>query len=261
MSDFQGLPKTTNLNLNKPGYDNVADIMALNENADIIDGAIKTNIDDIANIKKGYVKTVNGVGVDSKGNVNVEEYTHPASGVTAGSYRKVTVDTLGHVTAGENPILAVAEGGTGADNATSALSNLGILGAIVNASVSGTKITFTKKDNTKITINTQDTNNGIVASLLAQNGYVKFSNGLILQWGIIKNDAYTNSWNKPIVFPIKFQIPYIAIASAYDIDQYRDHLGDNGCNIYNLTQSGLTFTYYADADSTDKAMYIAIGKG
>ena len=81
------------------------------------------------------------------------------------------------------------------------------------------------------------------------------------QWGIIKNDAYTNSWNKPIVFPIKFQIPYIAIASAYDIDQYRDHLGDNGCNIYNLTQSGLTFTYYAAEDSTDKAMYIAIGKG
>lgn len=126
MSDFQGLPKTTNLNLNKPCYDNVADIMALNENADIIDAAIKTNIDDIANIKKGYVKTVNGVGVDSKGNVNVKEYTHPASGVTAGSYRKVTVDTLGHVTAGENPILAIAEGGTGADNATAARTNLGI---------------------------------------------------------------------------------------------------------------------------------------
>ena len=126
MSDFQGLPKTTNLNLNKPGYDNVADIMALNENADIIDAAIKTNIDAIANIKKGYVKTVNGVGVDSKGNVNVKEYTHPASGVTAGSYRKVTVDDLGHVTAGENPILAISEGGTGASNASSARANLGI---------------------------------------------------------------------------------------------------------------------------------------
>ena len=132
---------------------------------------------------KGSVITVNGKEPDAGGNVNVKEYTHPASGVTAGSYRKVTVDTLGHVTAGENPILAIAEGGTGADNATSALSNLGILDAIVNASVSGTTITFTKKDNTKITIDTQDTNNGIVAALLKQNGYVKFSNGLILQWG------------------------------------------------------------------------------
>ena len=207
MSDFQGLPKTTNLNLNKPGYDNVADIMALNENADIIDGAIKTNIDDIANIKKGYVKTVNGVGVDSKGNVNVKEYTHPASGVTAGSYRKVTVDDLGHVTAGENTILAIAEGGTGADNATSALSKLGILGAIVNASVRGKTITFTKKDNTKFSIDTQDTNNGIVAALLEQNGYVKFSNGLILQWG---NSNATNQ-DTTVTFPIAFSVLYSVV--------------------------------------------------
>lgn len=199
MSDFQGLPKTTNLNLNKPGYDNVADIMALNENADIIDAAIKTNIDDIANIKKGYVKTVNGVGVDSKGNVNVKEYTHPASGVTAGSYRKVTVDDLGHVTSGENPILAIAEGGTGADNATSALSKLGILGAIVNASVSGKTITFTKKDNTRFSINTQDTDNGIVAALLEQNGYAKFKNGLILQWGYYEG---TQAESKTISLPV-----------------------------------------------------------
>lgn len=214
MSDFQGLPKTTNLNLNKPGYDNVADIMALNENADIIDAAIKTNIDAIANIKKGYVKTVNGVGVDSKGNVNVKEYTHPASGVTAGSYRKVTVDALGHVTAGENPILAIAEGGTGADNANTALSNLGILGAIVNASVSGKTITFTKKDNTKFSIDTQDTNNGIVAALLEQNGYVKFANGLILQWGVWSGRYQVSS---TVTFPLGFSACYsVVLTSVYD---------------------------------------------
>ena len=91
---------------------------------------------------------------------------------------------------GENGALPIVNGGTGADNVTSALSNLGILGAIVNASVSGRTITFTKKDNTKFSINTQDTNNGIVAALLEQNGYVKFSNGLILQWGVVaKSDA------------------------------------------------------------------------
>ena len=216
MSDFQGLPKTKNLNLNKPGYDNVADIMALNENADIIDAAIKTNIDDIANIKKGYVKTVNGVGVDSQGNVNVKEYTHPASGVTAGSYRKVTVDALGHVTAGENPILAIAEGGTGADNATSALSNLGILGAIINASVSGKTITFTKKDNTKFSINTQDTNNGIVAALLKQNGYVKFANGLILQWGVVVTGNANN--DTTIGFPIAFPASCYTIVAHHVAD-------------------------------------------
>lgn len=243
MSDFQGLPKTKNLNLNKPGYDNVADIMALNENADIIDAAIKTNIDDIANIKKGYVKTVNGVGVDSKGNVNVKEYTHPASGVTAGSYRKVTVDTLGHVTAGENPILAVAEGGTGADNATSALSNLGILGAIVNASVSGTTITFTKKDNTKITIDTQDTNNGIVASLLEQNGYIKFANDLILQWG------YTGEQSNKITFALSYPkaVLGIMVTTGDGIPQ----------NPVDVTLSGATAVGYNSAGC--KTYWLAYG--
>lgn len=73
MGIYDGLPKTTNIKLNKPGYDNAADIMALNENADIIDAAIQKNIEDISNIKKGYVKTVNNVGVDSQGNVNVTD--------------------------------------------------------------------------------------------------------------------------------------------------------------------------------------------
>lgn len=36
----------------------------------------------------------------------------------------------------------------------------------------------------------------IVAALLEQNGYVKFSNGLILQWG-------TNQ-PSPITFPLRF---------------------------------------------------------
>lgn len=42
MSMFDGLPKTPNYNLNKPSYDNVADIEALNENADIIDAQLKS---------------------------------------------------------------------------------------------------------------------------------------------------------------------------------------------------------------------------
>ena len=101
----------------------------------------------------------------------------------------------------------------------------------------------------------------IIAANLAQNGYVKFSNGLILQWGIIENDTYTTSWNKTIIFPIKFQIPYVVTISAYDIDKYGDHHGEFGCHVYNLTQSGLTCDYYASRDATDKVMYIVIGKG
>ena len=117
-SAFEGLPKTPNLKLNKPGYDNVADIEALNENADILDAEIQ-------GIKNTFVKSVNGKEPDTAGNVNVKEYTHPNSGVTAGTYRSVTVNAQGHVTGGSNPTLSIANGGTGAATASAALSNLG----------------------------------------------------------------------------------------------------------------------------------------
>lgn len=63
-SAFEGLPKTPNLKLNKPGYDNVADIEALNENADILD-------EEIQGIKNTFVKSVNGKEPDANGNVEV----------------------------------------------------------------------------------------------------------------------------------------------------------------------------------------------
>lgn len=52
-------------------------------------------------------------------------YTHPASGVTAGTYRSVTVDANGHVTAGTNPTTTVAQGGTGATTLTSGQALIG----------------------------------------------------------------------------------------------------------------------------------------
>ena len=73
---------------------------------------------------KGSVITVNGKEPDAGGNVNVEKYTHPNSGVTAGTYRSVTVNAQGHVTAGSNPTLAIANGGTGATTAKQARANL-----------------------------------------------------------------------------------------------------------------------------------------
>lgn len=49
-------------------------------------------------------------------------YTHPNSGVTAGTYRNVTVNAQGHVTAGSNPIITVEQGGTGKTTAQDALN-------------------------------------------------------------------------------------------------------------------------------------------
>lgn len=194
----------------------------------------------LGQIKAKFVRSVNGVKPDSKGNVNIanmEGATSNAAGkaglVPIPATGKQDMALCGDATFKVLPIagggtgqttaagvrnilglgntdgpLPIANGGTGADNANTALSNLGILGAIVNASVSGKTITFTKKDNTKFSIDTQDTNNGIVAALLEQNGYVKFANGLILQWG------FTNSTAAYVTLPIAFATTnYVIVAT------------------------------------------------
>lgn len=56
-------------------------------------------------------------------------YTHPNSGVAAGTYRSLTVNAQGHVTDGSNPVLPVAQGGTGATTAAQALANIGAAAA------------------------------------------------------------------------------------------------------------------------------------
>ena len=48
---------------------------------------------------------------------------------------------------------------------------------------------------------------GIVAANLNQNGYVKFANGLILQWGV-------SSDNSTIKYPIRFSTVYIVVATT-----------------------------------------------
>ena len=68
-SAFEGLPKTPNLSLNKPGYDNVADIEALNENADILDEEInklKTNLKNKGSATEPLYFDSNGVPQKTK---------------------------------------------------------------------------------------------------------------------------------------------------------------------------------------------------
>lgn len=48
----------------------------------------------------------------------------------------------------------------------------------------------------------------IVAANLAQNGYVKFSNGLILQWGVYT----TGTQNVTITLPIATSVTYAVVA-------------------------------------------------
>lgn len=85
--------------------------------------------------KAGIVKPDGStITIDADGTLHgASAYTHPNSGVSAGTYRKVTVDAKGHVTGGSNPTTTIEEGGTGATTAAAARTNLG-LGSAATAS-------------------------------------------------------------------------------------------------------------------------------
>ena len=115
-SAFEGLPKTPNLKLNKPGYDNVADIEALNENADILD-------EEIQGIKNTFVKSVNGINAGDGGNVDlgIIPISQGGTGQTTASGVRNALG-LGNTTGA----LPIVNGGTGASTAEQARTNLGI---------------------------------------------------------------------------------------------------------------------------------------
>ena len=71
---------------------------------------------------------------------------------------------------------------------------------------------------------------GIVAQSLTQNGYVKFANGFIIQWGVT-NDA-TNKVK--VVFPLNFKIVFTAFSTI-------NHSGapDNANTVYSITDTNM----------------------
>ena len=61
-------------------------------------------------------------------------------------------------------------------------------------------------------------NGGIVSANLAQNGYVKFANGFILQWGYYDKADNAASWTFPISFPNRCWT--VVCSSRYDNNAY-----------------------------------------
>lgn len=110
--------------------------------------ALKTKLDGIAasadnvtftqaltsGTKVGTI-TINGSGIDLYA---PSTYTHPSSGVTAGTYKSVTVNAQGHVTAGTNPTTLAGYGITDAASA-SALND-----EIARATAAEDKLTSSK---------------------------------------------------------------------------------------------------------------------
>ena len=101
-------------------------------------------------------------------------------------------------------VLPVEGGGTGANTVAAAVQAL--LGS--SAVGSSTKSIYYDGETLKACADSIG-GGGIVAALLEQNGYVKFANGLILQWGYV-DDASNYSHIVELSFTIDFATtPYI----------------------------------------------------
>ena len=131
---------------------------------------------------KNVVRTINGAVADESGEITIGDYVTSLS-VSEGkiTYNKKN-GTKGVTTITKLP---VANGGTGANNATDALVNLGIDGAITGLSVNGRTITYTRKNGTSGVIQPQVYNDTTLRYLIDENKFSNYSLGRAFNYGLL----------------------------------------------------------------------------
>ena len=96
----------------------------------------------------------------------------------------------------------------------------------------------------------------IVAALLEQNGYVKFSNGLILQWGVYT----TGVRNVTITLPIATSVTYAVIA----VVRTTNSIGCSGSQccqyVSNVTSTSFQAGSYDTGNGYAGFWWMSIGK-
>ena len=147
----------------------------------------------------------------------VTQYIHPDSGITAGTYKSVTVNAQGHVTAGSNPTTLAGYG----------ITDAAPLDHGIHVPSGGSNGTFLRGDLTWQAISGLG---GIVAYSLNQNGYVKFGCGLILQWGY--STVGSGAW------ALKFNGVYTAVVVGAPGFPAREFCGFT----FDYTLTGWSFT-------------------
>lgn len=96
----------------------------------------------------------------------------------------------------------------------------------------------------------------IVAANLAQNGYVKFSNGLILQWGVYT----TGTRNVTITLPIATSVTYAVIAVARTTNSYGCSGSQNCQYVSNVTNKTFQAGSYDVGNGYAGFWWLSIGK-
>ena len=92
----------------------------------------------------------------------------------------------------------------------------------------------------------------IVAALLEQNGYVKFSNGLILQWGVVTQAGYATAY--PIAFPTRC----LAVVATYVLQDDSSYW-QKPLSLQAVTRSSFTAATASGWGANDTALWIAVG--
>lgn len=230
----------------------------------------------LGQIKAKFVRSVNGIKPDFKGNVsiaNMEGATSNAAGkaglVPIPATGKQDMALCGDATFKVLPIagggtgqttaagirnalglgdttgaLPVANGGTGANTVAAAVQAL--LGS--SAVGSSTKSIYYDGKTLKACADSIG-GGGIVAQLLEQNGYVKFANGLILQWGM-----FNTEWKGSNI--VKFNISFAQIC----LTMFSTSITSDDYNGYGkiVSVSTTQFTHKHDGNA-HPYFYFAIG--
>lgn len=92
----------------------------------------------------------------------------------------------------------------------------------------------------------------IIAANLAQNGYVKFSNGLILQWGVATQNGYATS------FPLTFPARCLAVVATYVLQEGSSYW-QKPLSLQAITRSSFTAATASGWSTNDTARWIAVG--
>ena len=92
----------------------------------------------------------------------------------------------------------------------------------------------------------------IIAANLAQNGYVKFSNGLILQWGTATQNGYATAY--PVTFPSRC----LAVVATYVLRDASSYW-QKPLSLQAITRSSFTAATASGWGANDTALWIAVG--
>ena len=217
----------------------------------------------------GLVKTgsniTNSNGTISLTSSNVTSalgYTPPTTNTTYGA---ATSSTLGLVKTGSNITNSNGTISLTSGNVTNALGytppTTNTTYSTGTASYSGTTKLYTGVgDNTDGTMTQKaikaivGTGGGIVAASLTANGYVKFANGLILQWGVVSSsESGIKEYSYPIAFPTACHAIVMARTRA------TASMGSNGEAIFPYKSSASKFEVWVYTSNSYPLNWIAVG--